>query len=124
MATKFLVVRAYIEITMKHFHGHFFGDISVVYYVQNCTCCMHVMVNDVSTSVLLRTSRFINRSIDDLFQSLTLLAVSVCNGTVPIHPSVCSVDRQQRRRAAGLLQLGRGWQVAGSCRRRVPAIDR
>jgi len=41
-------------------------------------------------------------------------------------PSVCPVDRQQQRRAAGFLQLGRGQQksIDINWRRRVSAIDR
>jgi len=38
-------------------------------------------------------------------------AQGLCNGPVSVHPSVCPVDRQQQRRAAGLLLS------AGTCSR-------
>ena len=53
-----------------------------------------------------------------------LLAVSVYVTVLSpsVSQSVCPVDRQQQRRAAGLLQLGRGRQISiDSCRRRLPA---
>ena len=60
---------------------------------------------------------------------LTLSALrGLCNGRVSVRPSVCPVDRQQQRRAAGLLLSAlRAGDMDGYLRApasRIPAVDR
>jgi len=58
---------------------------------------------------------------------LTLSASSaehLCHGAVSVCPSVCRVNRQQQRHAAGLPQRGCGWQISiDSCRRAAACCD-